>query len=241
MALADRDIIITPNRGAASEPNILFRGADASSSASITLKVYNSGTIGTLSFEGTSGQLFSLTDSMVGTIFSANDISGIPSIEVLDTGLVKLAQYNGQVTVSTGTAVSGASLTVAGMAYVTGEIRSGNEVTAYYTSDERLKENVRLISNPIGMIKQINGVYYDWTDEYIESRGGEDGFFVRKDDVGVIAQQVEKILPQLVATRDNGYKAVKYEKIVPLLIECIKSQQMQIDQILERLENLANK
>jgi hypothetical protein len=50
---------------------------------------------GTLSFEGTVGQLFSITNSMTGTIFSVNDISGIPSIEVLDTGVVKLAQYAG--------------------------------------------------------------------------------------------------------------------------------------------------
>jgi len=50
---------------------------------------------GTLSFEGTVGQLFSITNSMTGTIFSVNDISGIPSIEVLDTGVVKLAQYSG--------------------------------------------------------------------------------------------------------------------------------------------------
>jgi hypothetical protein len=50
---------------------------------------------GTLSFEGTVGQLFSITNSMTGTIFSVNDISGIPSIEVLDTGVVKIAQYAG--------------------------------------------------------------------------------------------------------------------------------------------------
>jgi hypothetical protein len=97
MALNDRDIIITPNRGAASEPNILFRGADAGSSATISLRVYNSGTVGTLSFEGSSGQLLSITDTMSGSIFSVNDISGIPSIEVFDTGEVRLAQYNGYV------------------------------------------------------------------------------------------------------------------------------------------------
>jgi hypothetical protein len=52
---------------------------------------------------GTSGQLFSVTDSMTGTIFSANDVSGIPSIEVLDTGLVKIAQYSGNVVLGSGT------------------------------------------------------------------------------------------------------------------------------------------
>lgn len=56
-----------------------------------------------LSFNGNTGQLFSIADSMSGTIFSVNDISGIPSIEVLDTGLVKIAQYSGNVLLGTGT------------------------------------------------------------------------------------------------------------------------------------------
>ena len=50
-------------------------------------------------------------------------------------------------------------------------------------------------------------------------------------DVGVIAQEIEEVLPEVVTTRDNGYKAVKYEKIVPLLIEAIKEQQEQIDEL----------
>jgi hypothetical protein len=206
---------------------------------------------------GSSGQLFSVVDSMVGTFFSVNDVSGIPSIEVLDTGLIKLAQYTGQVAISTSTAQSGFALTTWGNMYVNsstyivnslgvgtgpsgvaGEIRAANEITAYYTSDERLKENVVLIGNPIEKLMQIRGVSFDWTEEHIISKGGEDSYFVRKHDIGVIAQEIEKVLPEIVATRNNGYKAVKYEKIVPLLIECIKEQQTQINQILARLEML---
>jgi hypothetical protein len=128
MALSQRDIVITPNRGAATEPTIRFTGADASSSATITLRVINSSTVGTLSFEGSAGQLFAVTDSMVGTIFSVNDVSGIPSIEVLDTGAVKLAQYNGFVTVSTATSISGAKLTVQGGTYINGTLTATNFV-----------------------------------------------------------------------------------------------------------------
>ena len=191
--------------------------------------------------QGTAGQLFSVSDSFTGTVFSANDVSGIPSIEVLDTGLVKLAQYNGQVAISTSTAVAGSALTVNGIISTTGstgEIRASSEITAYYSSDSRLKENVTIISNPIEMLHQIRGVYFDWTDEHIADRGGEDGVFVRKHDVGVIAQEVEAILPEIVTTRDNGYKAVRYEKIVPLLIEAIKSQQSDIDILKAEIENL---
>ena len=82
---------------------------------------------------------------------------------------------------------------------------------------------------------------YDWTDEHIAARGGEEGYFVRKHDIGVIAQEVEKVLPEIVATRDDGIKVVKYEKLVALLIEAVKDQQRQINQISQALETLASK
>ena len=50
-------------------------------------------------------------------------------------------------------------------------------------------------------------------------------------DIGIIAQEIEEVLPEVVTTRDTGFKAVKYEKIVALLIEAIKEQQVQIDQL----------
>jgi hypothetical protein len=124
---------------------------------------------------------------------------------------------------------------------VTGEIRATNEITAYFSSDIRLKENIRLIADPITIVNQIRGVYYDWTDEHIKARGGEDGYFVRKHDIGVIAQEVEAVLPEIVAERDDGTKVVKYEKLVALLIEAVKDQQKQINQISQALQNLAIK
>lgn len=124
---------------------------------------------------------------------------------------------------------------------VTGEIRATNEITAYYSSDIRLKENIRLIADPITIVNQIRGVYYDWTDEHITARGGEDGYFVRKHDIGVIAQEVEKVLPEIVATRDDGTKVVKYEKLVALLIEAVKDQQQQINQLSDLVNTLVVK
>jgi hypothetical protein len=75
---------------------------------------------GTLSFEGSAGQLFSITDSMSGTIFSVNDISGIPSIEVLDTGNVRLAQYGGNVGIGTSTPASKFHVLYAGNGAISG-------------------------------------------------------------------------------------------------------------------------
>ena len=67
-----------------------------------------------------------------------------------------------------------------------------------------------------------------------ESNGkGEDNYFFRKHDVGLIAQQVESVLPEVVATRDDGYLAIKYEKIVPLLVECIKELKKEINELKE--------
>ena len=104
----------------------------------------------------------------------------------------------------------------------TGEIRATNNVTAFFSSDARLKENVAVIADPLYKLNQINGVTFDWTQEYIEAHGGEDGYFVRRKDVGLIAQEVEAALPELVVNREDGYKALKYDRVVALLVEAVK-------------------
>jgi len=110
-----------------------------------------------------------------------------------------------------------------------GEIRATDNITAYYTSDRSLKENIAPIENALQKIDKINGVTFDWKDTEIERRGGVDGYFVRKNDVGVIAQEIETVLPEVVATNLEGYKAVKYELIVPLLIQAIKELKAEVE------------
>ena len=88
-----------------------------------------------------------------------------------------------------------------------------------------LNTSAELISQPIDKIKQIKGVSFDWNEK--SNNTGH--------DIGVIAQDIEKVLPEIVATRDNGYKAVRYEKIVALLIEAVKDQQSQIDELKAKL------
>lgn len=102
MANSDKNLIITPNIGSTTDdPKIVFSGADTSTSAQdITLRAYPTNN-GTLSIEGSAGQLFSVTNSLTGTLFSVNDISGIPSIEVIDDGTVSLAEYGGNVGIGT--------------------------------------------------------------------------------------------------------------------------------------------
>jgi hypothetical protein len=103
MANSDKNIVITPNIGQTDDPKIVFSGANTSVSAQdISVYAYPTDN-GTLSFEGSAGQLFSITNSLSGTIFSVNDVSGIPSIEVDDTGTIRLAEFSGNVLIGTAT------------------------------------------------------------------------------------------------------------------------------------------
>jgi len=106
----------------------------------------------------------------------------------------------------------------------TGLIRATNDVVAYYSSDERLKANKFRIESALEKLSHITGYEFDW----IEAEGIHENI---GHDIGVIAQEIEKVLPEVVTTRDNGYKAVKYEKIVVLLIEAIKELQEEVEKL----------
>ena len=105
---------------------------------------------------------------------------------------------------------------------VAGEIRATNDITAFYSSDIRLKENIQPIQNALEKVESISGNTYDWKEGYDEIHSH------KGNDIGVIAQEIEEILPQIVTNRDNGYKAVQYEKIIPLLIEAIKELSVKV-------------
>jgi hypothetical protein len=119
-----------------------------------------------------------------------------------------------------------------------GDLHVEGDVTAYSTtvSDIRLKDNVITIGNALDKVCKLRGVEYTW------NKGS------RKDtrDLGVIAQEVEKVLPEIVKEKkmpliddsDTTYKAVDYEKITAVLIEAVKEQQAQIDELTTILEQL---
>ena len=104
MAYSDKDIVITPNKGSSTDdPKINFTGGSASGVSTISVNVYDVDN-GTLSFDGTAGQLFSITNNLTsGSIFSVNDISGIPSIDVNADGTVQLAPFGSTELVGIGT------------------------------------------------------------------------------------------------------------------------------------------
>ena len=116
-----------------------------------------------------------------------------------------------------------AATNIGGDTAITGDLTVTGDITAFYTSDERLKSNVTPIDDPLAKVLSISGNTYDWNE-----KSGKEGH-----DVGVIAQEVLKVLPEAVTTRDNGYLAVDYQRIVPLLVEAIKELSAKV----ERLEN----
>jgi hypothetical protein len=111
---------------------------------------------------------------------------------------------------------------------IDGALTVSGDITAFYSSDERLKDNVTPIENPLDKIISISGNTFDW-NKNSDKEGSE---------VGVIAQEVESLgLPGIVTTRDNGYKAVRYEKLVPLLIEAIKELSSKVDSLEQKLND----
>jgi hypothetical protein len=201
--------------------------ADARLSANVTLNNASTISTGTLPNARLDQQLqdvagLAVTDGgfIVGN--GANFVleTGSTARDSLDLGTSDDPQFN---SLGIGTAASA----------TTGQIRATDDITAFYSSDFSLKENIQNIPSASDKIEQLNGVLFDWKQEYIDNNGGEDGYFVRKSDVGVIAQDVEKVLPEIVGTRPNGIKAVKYDRLCALLIEGFKEMKNEIKQLKE--------
>jgi hypothetical protein len=126
-------------------------------------------------------------------------------------------------------AVTPAKLSTGGPTWTTaGQLSATGDIIAFSTSDQRLKDNITPIPNALDKVLSISGNTFNWNE-----KSDKEG-----NDVGVIAQEVLEVLPEAVTTRDNGYFAVRYEKLVPLLIEAIKEQQETIINLQNRLEIL---
>lgn len=115
-------------------------------------------------------------------------------------------------------------LTVGGNTQINGTLTATGNITAY--SDVTLKDNITEIDNALEKVNSIRGVTYDRIDQD------------NARHAGVIAQEVEEVLPEVVHTDDNGIKSVAYGNMVGLLIEAIKEQQAQINELKEELKNV---
>tara|TARA_B100001939_G_scaffold287486_1_gene258052 strand:- start:589 stop:5712 length:5124 start_codon:yes stop_codon:yes gene_type:complete len=162
------------------------------------------------------------TDASTSTSTGALIVSGgvgIGSTLTADTIIsngVKLGTAHNAITT-----VDGGALDVDGSLTVSGDI------TAFFTSDERLKDNIRTIDDPLQKIISISGNTFDWNDK--SNKFGH--------DVGLIAQEVNTVLPEAVIKRDDGYLAVDYNKVIPLLVEAVKDLSAKIDSLEQKLQD----
>ena len=151
-----------------------------------------------------------------GTLSGATLASGVTASSLTSVGTL------------TSLTVSGATAT--GALTVTGAITATGDITAYYTSDKRHKNNIQTIPNALEKVTKLNGVTWEWNDDVNE---------VTKSTpkTGLIAQEVQEVLPEVVKTRDDGFLALDYSKMMGLLVEAIKEQQIQIEKLRMDLDN----
>ena len=156
-----------------------------------------SGDISILSNGGTNGTAGKIT-------LNAAEIQATGSIKALNDVIVSNDVQADSIGI--GTAASG----------TTGEIRATGDITAFYSSDERLKENFKNLDGALDKVNKIGGYEFDWKD------GIEDVVSKKGHDIGVKAQELQAQYPDLVHERDNGYLAVDYVKLNAVLIEAVK-------------------
>ena len=108
--------------------------------------------------------------------------------------------------------------------YTEGEIGASGNITAFYSSDERLKENIIEIKDGLSIVNQLRPVKFDWKEDSPFAH-------LKPTEYGLIAQEVEEVIPEVVGNMKQDYKGVKYEGLVPLLIQSIKDLTKRIEQL----------
>ena len=179
------------------------------SAADTGLYFTGSGTAGTFTL-GTIGRTFLGATNIGNAAGSQRKLLGVDNDDNVQMGSLGI-----------GTAASGTA----------GEIRATDNITGYYSSDSRLKENITNIPNALDRVSKLKGVRFDWCEEYIKERGGEDGYFIKKHDTGLIAQDVLQVLPEVVREKKDGYLGVQYDKLVGLLVEAIKELRKEVNEL----------
>jgi hypothetical protein len=190
------------------------------SGITISSGTVNLGPVGSIKISGGTSNQFLTSD---GTTCSWQTVT-VPTVPTLVSSFTNDRGYY-----SSGNNVSFGTGAFSGAVAITGALTVTGDITAFYTSDARLKTDIVEISNALEKVKSLQGVTFSWNE--IGASLFDDGITVPDREAGVIAQEVEAVLPEVVTTRDNGYLAVRYEKIVPLLIEAIKELSAQIEEL----------
>jgi hypothetical protein len=168
----------------------------------------------TLTFKPTSGNGITGADH----IFQVGNNGGTEAMRILNNGNVGIGTSSPTVKLQ-----------------VNGDIIA-NSIAG--SSDIRYKKNIRSVINALDKVKSLRGVYFNWDQEAFPTKEFSD-----RTELGFIAQEVEKIIPEVVTkdkTKDE-FRSIKYDKLVALLVEAIKEQQKQIDSLKVSVKKLKNK
>jgi hypothetical protein len=176
-------------------------------------------------------QLQFRTANQTGTPFIIHQFNNGAAVQLTNVANAAISIGTNNTTRLTITNGGGMGLGVTSPTNTAGRFEASNDIVAFSTSDKRWKNNIVKIDSPLEKISQISGVEFDWIED--EPLHGNKGH-----DIGVIAQEIELVIPEAVQTRESGMKAVQYDKIIPLLIESIKEQQKQIDELKELVNKL---
>ena len=240
-AYVDAQILTKDNSDEITEgsSNLYFTNARARSAISVSGSLsYNSST-GVISYTTpstssiTEGTNLYYTDARSRAAHSFSAGSGAYNST---TGVITIPTNTNQLTNGAGFYKSGDNVSFgtvsSGALTVTGDITATGEITAYF-SDINLKKDITAIQNPIAKVKSIRGVTFS-PNEVAVNLG-----VIDQPSVGVIAQEVELVMPELVTdSAYKGYKTVKYDKLTALLIEAVKEQQEQIDALRAEIASL---
>lgn len=177
-----------------------------------------------------------VTSAVAGTGISVSGSTG--AVTIGNTGVTAITGTSNQVVASASTGSVTLSLpqsiaTTSGVTFgsmnlgsatgaTTGQLKASGDIIAFASSDNRLKDNVATITDALSKVLSLRGVTYVW-NETAEDMG------LFGPDTGIIAQDIATVLPEVVTIRDNGFMAVKYEKMIGLLIEAIKELNAKVE------------
>ena len=159
-------------------------------------------------------------------LFTASSSGTVTGINVSTTKMT-YQPSTGKMTLAgaqTASNTTSGTLVVTGGVGISGALYVGADIYSYASSDIRLKENLSKIDNSLEKLLKISGYEYHWNkiaQEMYPER--------TMQDVGVIAQEVKEIVPSAVVEREDGYLAVRYDKLIPLLIEAVKALKAEIE------------
>jgi hypothetical protein len=196
------------------------------------LKIYHGGSNSVIQEGGAGGliirasKLTLLADNTSEEFLVATENAGV---EIYYNDVKKIETTSEGIDISGSLYVSGSYGAGLGAISASGDVVADGDIVAYNSSDERLKDNIQVIQGSLDKIDGIRGVEFDWNEKspgWAQERG---------HDIGVIAQEVQKVVPEIVVERKNGYLGVDYKRLVPLLIESVKELRQEVEDLKKKV------